>query len=97
MSVLIKESAETAHEVARNAGDQIEALWAPEDPERILEDSHLFEPLPDGADDLTPELLSLRWRNEALLALASAGVLSLEDEIIRHTDRLFHAGLPSPV
>ncbi len=45
---------------------------------------------------MAPELLSLRWRNEALLPLTSAGVIGLEDEIIQRTDRLFHAGQPTP-
>lgn len=95
-SVWVRQGAETARHVARHAGERIQAVWSPEDPELILEASHLFEPLPADTGRVAPELLSLKWRNEALLALSSVGILSLEDEIIHHTDRLFHRGLPTP-
>ena len=85
-----------ARELAGRAGDRIRTAWDPEDPATILRESPLFEPLPVDADEVEPELLSLRWRVEALLALGTAGLLSLEDEIIHHTDRLFHSGLPTP-
>lgn len=92
----IAEGEERARDLARHASDRIRSVWEPEDRDRILEESRLFDPLPVEAERAEPELLSLRWRNEALLALSSAGVLSLEDEIIQHTDRLFHAGAPTP-
>lgn len=92
----VREGAATARHVARDTGERIQAVWKPEDPDVILAESRLFEPLPDEMDGVAPELLSLTWRNEALLALSSVGVLTLEDEIVRHTDRLFHAGLPTP-
>lgn len=92
----VEQGTETARDVARRSAERVRAVWAPEDPDRILDGSRLFEPLPGDPDRVAPELLSLRWRNEALLALSSAGVLSLEDEIVTHTDRLFHAGLPTP-
>lgn len=92
----IDSSAGAAREFARRASKTIRSTWSPEDPEEILEESPLFRPLPEEPREIPPELLSLRWRSEAVLALSAAGLLSLEDEIIRHTDRLFHAGLPTP-
>ncbi len=85
-----------ARELANRAGDRIRTAWEPEDQEAILRESPLFEPVPADPDEVEPELLSLRWRSEAMLALSTAGLLSLEDEIIHHTDRLFHSGLPTP-
>lgn len=96
VSAWFSEGGRAAREVTRSASERVRSLWEPEDPVRILEESRLFEPLPDGASEAPPELLSLRWRNEALLALSWAGVVSLEDEITGLTDRLFHTGLPSP-
>lgn len=87
---------DSAGELARQAAGRIQGIWEPEDPHGILERSPLFEPLPAEPGDVPPELMSLRWRSEALLALSAAGVLTLEDEIIGHTDRLFHSGLPTP-
>lgn len=92
----VEDGSGTAQDMARLARDQIEAVWKPEDAGQILDCSRLFEPQPAAPEDIPPELLSLRWRGEALLALSSAGVLSLEEEIIHHTDRLFHSGLPTP-
>lgn len=94
--VWLEHGTESAQSLAREAGARIQAIWAPEDSARILEESQLFEPLPGSVGRVSPELLSLEWRNEALLALTAAGVLTLEDEIIYRTDRLFHAGLPTP-
>lgn len=85
-----------ARQLAGRAGERIRTAWEPEDPETILDESPLFEPVAADPDEIEPELLSLRWRSEAMLALGTAGLLSLEDEIIRHTDRLFHSGLPTP-
>lgn len=85
-----------AQNLARHAGERIQAVWKPEDLGQVLKRSRLFRPLPGQPEEVGPDLLSLRWRGEALLALSAGGLLSLEDEIIDHTDRLFHAGLPTP-
>lgn len=90
---VVRRGVDSAWQLAVVGGQRLQAIWEPEDPATLLLESHLFRDVtpPEGAPDL--QALSVAWRNEVLLALSSAGLLSLEDEIAEVLDGMFREGV----
>ncbi len=89
----IRRGADEAWQLATVGGQRLQAIWAPEDIDEVLGDSTLFGVLEAGADAPGTQRLSIPWRNDVLLGLSVAGLLSLEEEIIGTTNSLFHEGV----
>lgn len=92
---LVGRAASTAQEMTARGAERLQDVWEPEDPGEILASSPLFRPLHVDVLPSDPRMLSVQWRSDVLLGLSAAGVLSLEDEIIGLTRRLFHDDLPT--
>ncbi len=92
---MLRRGAGEARDLAARSGERLQTVWEPERPTEILRDSQLFRPLPETLPPSSAHLLSIPWRSDVLLALSAAGVLSVEDEVIGITRRLFHDDLPT--
>lgn len=84
-------AAGAGREVLGEAGARAKGLLAAEDADVIVA-SPAFRPFPDGGP--APEMLSVAWQSDALVALSAMGVVTWEREIVTVTRSVFHDGLP---
>lgn len=86
----ISRGADEAWQLTTVAGKRLQTVWTPEDSGDVLGNSTLFRIPPDWS---RAHVLSIPWRNDVLLGLSVAGLLSLEEEVIGATNALFHEGV----